>query len=291
MKTIIKNIPNGILYGISVTLLYTFLLYAVRGVHPYFNYLFLLIASILSIFILSPTLYLTPLFYIFSRFILLFIGSRGMAWPGGTIFLLTYISPDSLQNPFLTHNFLQPYILSQLQYRLNYLTKSFTRFQIIPSLPQILIVVLSTLPFLFLKRETKSLIEESKFRALIFLFLFGVLIALPSDYLLMLLILKGITSVYILPITLFVFSIVPSLLLTNKFFPGVKDVRIIFIPIVSLFFFYLITSGGIVLLSPLLLFEGLINMFVIAFPYFEMPLLVSGVLAYAYIKKIPKKPF
>jgi len=288
MKTILRNLPNDILYGISVNLLYIFLLYAVKDVHPYFSYLFLFVASTLSIFILSPTLYLTPLYYIFSRLILLFIFSRVITCSGGTIFLITYISPNSPQNPFLKHNLLQSYILSQLQYRLNYLTKSLACFQTIISLPQILIIIFSTLPFLFVKRETKSLIEISKFKPFIFIFIFGALIAIPSDYLLMFLILKGIGSIYILPIVLFIFSIIPSLLLTNKLFPYVKDIRIIFIPIVSLFFFYIITSGGMLLFLPIVLFEGLVNIFVIAFPYFEMPLLVSGILAYAYIKNIPK---
>ncbi len=287
MKTIIKNIPNDILYGISAILFWTFLLYTIRGVPPYFNYLFLFFSSILSIFILTPTLYLTPVYYMFSRFILLFISDRNLL--GGTIIELTYVPLDSHQNPFLTHNFSASFILLPLQDHLEYLKESIVHLQMIP-LPQILIVVLSALPFIFFKKETKRLIENPRFKTLTFLFFYGALIALPSDYLLMFLILKGITSVYILPITLLLFSITPSLLLLNKFFPHIKDARIIFIPIVSFFFFYLIITGGAILLYPLVLFEGLISIFVMAFPYFEMPLIFSGILAYLYIKKIYNKP-
>ena len=294
-EKIVRNIQCDILYGVSTALLYALLLFAIRSANPYANYLFLFTASTLSIAVFTPTLYLTPVYYAIGKAILLFFGGGNLHWSGGTTILLTYISPHSRENPFVVHNFSQPYILNSIHYRLHYLSAVFAHFHII-SIMEVLVIAFSVVPFLLVKRKLESSTEKhttneqsceesGKLRKLFYLFLYGALIAVPSDYLLSFLIVKGISSIYILPAVLLIFSIVVSVLLTDKFFPHIKKSRVIFLPLVALFFFYFVVSGGTILLLPLLLPDGLLNALIIAFPYFELPLLVSGALAYLYARR------
>ncbi len=292
---IVRSIPYDILYSVSTVLLYALFLFTIRSANPYTNYLFLFVASILSIAIFGPTLYLTPVYYAIGKAALLFFGGGNLRWSGNTTILLTYISPHSRENPFLAHSLSQPYIINSIHYRFHYLSVVFAHFHIVTTV-EVLVITLSVVPFLLVKRKLEfsteehitneqSCEEDGKLRKLFYLFFYGALIAVPSDYLLSFLIVKGISSIYILPTVLLVFSIAVSVLLTDKLFPNIKNWRVIFLPIVALFFFYFVVSGGAILLLPFILPNGLLNVLIVAFPYFELPLLLSGAVAYLYARR------
>ncbi len=82
-EKIVRNIQCDILYGVSTALLYALLLFTIRSVNPYANYLFLFAASTLSIAVFAPTLYLTPVYYAIGKAALLFFGGGNLRWSGG----------------------------------------------------------------------------------------------------------------------------------------------------------------------------------------------------------------
>ncbi len=263
----LKKFFINIIWGISVILLYTLFIFLFKNISTYISLIFLSLSSFIITLLIEPFFpILSPLYYLISKFLLLFLQSY-FAFLYNTWILLYFYNGKVFLNPkiiFDNHIFIE---------------KSLGAFKVINQfkigLLEIIFVTIGALIGLVIKRLYFKNNEEKESKEIklnyFYLISFGFFTFILFHLAINLSVIYNFYFKYIGSFYLFISSLISSILFLRPFYKSIKNERKLIYYFYPLLFYYL----SLFILSPLGFIVNILNR-VIVFPYEGLILLLIG---------------
>ena len=253
------NLFSNFLWGFSIVFLNALFLYIFRDVNPYLSLIFLFLSSLIITLTVEPSNYfLSPVFYILSKFLLLFVHSY-LSFLHNPWFLIYLLNGDIFRKP------------QKILKTKTLMIKSLDSFKILPQFRVGLLEMITVIigvssaflikKFIFKEDEHRIILKEIKNNYLLLL-LFGIFsFLLFHTVSFFSIILYNIHFKYIFSLYLLVSSIIGSMLFLKGFWRSVKRGNKLLL-LYPLIFYYI----SMLLVSPIGFIVNLLTR-IIVFPF------------------------
>ncbi|MBC7194299.1 MAG: hypothetical protein H5U37_01380, partial [Caldisericia bacterium] len=270
----------SIIWGISVILLYTLFIFLFKNTNVYISFIFLSLSSFMITLIIEPFFpILSPLYYLISKFLLLFLHSYFAFLYNPWILIYFYNGKVFLYPKIIFNNHI--FIEKSLDaFKVMFQFKTGLFEIIFVSIGVLISLVIKKLKF---KKEEK---EENVINKLNYLYLisFGFFTFLLFHLAINLSVLYNSYFKYMASLYLFISSIINSLIFLRPFYKSIRNEKKVILYFYPLIFYYL----TLFILSPLDFVVNILNR-IIVFPYEGIFFLLIG--SYFYYSFIEKHKF
>jgi len=263
----LKKFFINIVWGISVILLYTLFIFLFKNISTYISLIFLSLSSFIITLLIEPFFpILSPLYYLISKFLLLFLHSY-FTFLYNTWILIYFYNGKVFLNPkiiFDNHIFIE---------------KSLDTFKVIYQfkigLLEIIFVTIGALIGLVIKRLYFKNNEEKESKEIklnyFYLISFGFFTFILFHLAINLSVIYNFYFKYIGSFYLFISSLISSIIFLRPFYKSIKNERKLIYYFYPILFYYL----SLFILSPLSFIVNILNR-VIVFPYEGLIILLIG---------------